>query len=248
MAAFIAGDIGRRVRSLIEHHDSGDEAAAAWRHGVYRDALAALLAGSLEHLDLDTLGAVMDAYEVDATWLLTGERELPTAALSVEARLEIAEVLSQLSARVLSQYATRNSNGARKVARATQAVAYHWALAARHHAAVAEFQSRRAQFLEDVEEYETRRAERLRDATERHRAVQESAAARAAREELREAVRCYVAELKHEHAPLHRVLVLVKKVVRDAASTEAPALPWREADALMEEVVQVALDAYHTAA
>ena len=132
MAAFIASDIARRVRSLIDQYDSGDEAAAARRFGVPRDALAVLLAGSSEHLDLDTLGAIIDAYEVDAIWLLTGERDLATAQLSVEARLEIAEILSELSARVLSQYATRNSDGARTVARAAQAVAYHQALVARH--------------------------------------------------------------------------------------------------------------------
>ena len=248
MAAFTRGDIARRVRSLIEQHDNGNDAAAARRLGISCSALTELLEGSAEDLDLDVLGAVIDAYDVDAIWLLTGEHGLPTSQLPVQQRLELAEILSELSARVLGQYATRNSDGARKVARAAQAVAYHIALEAKHQAAVAEFQMRRAQFLEDVAEREARRAGRSRDAAERQSVTEESQAARASRAELLEAVRRYVAELKSQHTPLHRVLVLVKKVVRDAAGAEAPALPWREADALTAEVVEAVLEAYETAA
>ena len=74
MAAFNPSGIARRVRSLVERRDNGDEAAAARRLGITADALAELLGGSFEHLNLDTLGAIMDGYEVDAIWLLTGER------------------------------------------------------------------------------------------------------------------------------------------------------------------------------
>ena len=59
-------------------------------------------------------------------------------------------------------------------------------------------------------------------------------------------MRHYVAELKSERTPLHCVLVSVGKAVRDGAGVAAPALPWRDADALTAEVVQVAVDAYHT--
>jgi hypothetical protein len=41
MAAFIPGDTARRVRSLIEQHDNGNEAAAARRLGITGNARAA---------------------------------------------------------------------------------------------------------------------------------------------------------------------------------------------------------------
>src|ERR687884_419459 len=111
MTAFSPGDIARRVRSLIEQHDNGDEVAAARRLGVSRDTLAELLASSFAHPNLDTLGAITDAYEVDAIWLLTGEHDLLTSQLSAEARLGIAEILSALSARALSRYAAPDGEG-----------------------------------------------------------------------------------------------------------------------------------------
>jgi transcriptional regulator with XRE-family HTH domain len=248
MAGFSPSDIACRVRALIEQHDNGNEAAAARRLGVSSGALAKLLAGASEHLNLDTLGAVVDTYDVDATWLLVGERHLAAAALSGEDRLRVAELLSALSARVLSRHAPPDTEAARGLASAVRReVLRHRALHAEHRAALVQYEARRARFLRDVADHEARWAQWRADAAEHHQLVTEWAADREARAEVREAVRRYVAELKAEWAPLHRVLVSVLHVVRDAAAAEA-ALPGREAQALTADVVRWALDAYHAAA
>jgi hypothetical protein len=105
-----------RLRSLIEAKDGGDVRRAAGRFGVAPEAIAELPAALADDArDQDAraatvLAAAARAYDVDATWLVTGHENFHGEQLAPAARLRVAEILSHVGQRLLA--ARRNGTGA----------------------------------------------------------------------------------------------------------------------------------------
>lgn len=108
MTSWSPAGIAARVRWLVEQKDRGRIDVAARRLGVRPadfDQLERLLASDAGPRGTQLLAAVVQAYHVDACWLLTGEERVDAAALAPDARLRLAELLLDVADALLADRA-----------------------------------------------------------------------------------------------------------------------------------------------
>lgn len=108
MTSWSPAGIAARVRWLIEQKDKGRLDVAARRLGVGVADLEQLerwLSGDAGPKGTRLLAAVVQAYHVDACWLLTGEEQVNAAQLAPDARLRLAELLLDVADALLSERA-----------------------------------------------------------------------------------------------------------------------------------------------
>ena len=107
-----AAGVVARLRSLIDARDAGDAGRAASRLGVSVDALRQLSAALADDGRDDAqapadggaaevLAAAARAYQVDATWLVTGEEDFHGDDLAPGARIRVADLLLRVGHRLL---------------------------------------------------------------------------------------------------------------------------------------------------
>jgi len=94
--------IARRIRQLIDQHEDGNVTAAAKRLGCSQRGLAKIYAGQTQHPRADLLAAIVEAYEVDPGWLLTGKESRLWAEDRI--RAEAAREARRLVARMAEEY------------------------------------------------------------------------------------------------------------------------------------------------
>jgi hypothetical protein len=93
-------EIAARVRGLLGGQDSGDAAATARRLDVEELALRMTIDEDSPHPVVDVLVAVIAAYGVDPSWLLTGDYDAQTHRRALDGdRQAVSEALTRLSNR-----------------------------------------------------------------------------------------------------------------------------------------------------
>lgn len=102
----VASQIAGRIRTLIARQDDGDVTAAARRldrpiADVY--CPERIIASGDDPAALEFLATVVRTYETDACWLVTGMRAHRALRLSIDARVTIFELVTELSDRLLDE-------------------------------------------------------------------------------------------------------------------------------------------------
>jgi hypothetical protein len=112
----VAHQIAGRIRRLIAQQDHGDITIAARRlDRSIADMYCPerLISSADQPAALDFLAAVVQSYEADAVWLITGNNAMNTRTVTSEARGTIVEVLEGLSDRLLDEVRTERPDIAR---------------------------------------------------------------------------------------------------------------------------------------
>ena len=97
-----------RLAALIDERDAGDPCRAASRLGVPEEALRHLSAALADDSREDrpgaagVLAAAAHAYEVDATWLVTGQENFHGEELPPASRIRVADLLLRVGHHLLA--------------------------------------------------------------------------------------------------------------------------------------------------
>lgn len=100
-------EIAKRVRILIARKDRGDITVAARRLELSIDDvfhLEKLLSADASRPRTTLLASIVRRYDADACWLLTGRKSSRLADLPPEARVEVAQLLSEIGNRIIAEY------------------------------------------------------------------------------------------------------------------------------------------------
>ena len=95
MARFDRAAIAERLRGLLGGQDNGDLGETAARLGLEEVSLRMSIDEDSPHPTVEVLAAVIRAYGVDPTWLMTGVYDATTHRNSMDSAAGIASMLRE---------------------------------------------------------------------------------------------------------------------------------------------------------